>query len=348
MFRHHGTYLSADEAMELTEQLVQVSESNLPFSDGLRAAATDISNHRVRTGLNQLAECVEYGQTLDEGLDARDLRIPSYLSGLLKAGARSGRLPNVLADLADHYRASRDLYRQVWSVLTYPIFLLILLGIVLGIVLFWVMPDMIQIYRDFDVEVSRFTQSMIWMSEVGWKYLFGGVVGAVALFLLIRIVGGRVRWMQFVSTVPGFGDILHWQGFAEFAELLRLLLVQEVPLVEALQLTAGAIRNPNVAHTTKALAVRVESGVALADAMLQEDQVPPHLIPVVRIGEQNDQLSESLSVIYELLEGQIRLRSRLMVAVLPPVMFLVIAGFAIALLFGLFVPLVNLISYLTF
>jgi len=72
------------------------------------------------------------------------------------------------------------------------------------------------------------------------------------------------------------------------------------------------------------------------------------MIPVIRMGEQNDRLPDSLRVVYELFEGQIDLRSRLLMSILPPIMFLLIAGFVVALLLGVFTPLVSLIQYLTF
>ena len=349
MIKRKGSeFLSTEEVTELTEEIVRITEANLPLSEGLRAAAGDVSNPRVRTGLSQLADCIEYGKTLDEGLASSGLRIPTYLSGLLEAGARAGKLPEVLIQLTDHYRSSQDQLRQIWSVLFYPLCLIGLMGIVLGIVLFGVVPELNQIYLDFEVELSQSTKGLIWFSEIGWRYVVGAMVGALLIAVLIRVLGGAASWMQVVATIPGFGRIMHWQGFAEFSELLRLLLLQEVPLGESLRLTAIAVRNANVAAVTHELATQVESGRSLADAMVSCDQVPPHMIPVIRMGEQNDRLPDSLRVVYELFEGQIDLRSRLLMSILPPIMFLLIAGFVVALLLGVFTPLVSLIQYLTF
>ena len=346
--RKGSEFLSTEEVTELTEEIVRITESNLPLSRGLRAAAGDVSNPRVRTGLSQLADCIEHGKTLDEGLASSGLRIPTYLSGLIQAGARAGKLPEVLLQLTDHYRSSQDQSRQIWSVLFYPLCLIGLMGIVLAIVFFGVVPELNRIYLEFEVELSQSTLSLIWFSEIGWQYVVGAMVSALLIAVLIRVLGGAASWMQVVATIPGFGRIMQWQGFAEFSELLRLLLMQEVPLGESLRLTAIAVRNANVTAVTHELATQVENGRSLADAMVSSDQVPPHMIPVIRMGEQNDRLPDSLRIVYELFEEQIDLRSRLLMSIFPPLMFLLIAGFVVALLLGLFTPLVSLIQYLVF
>ena len=302
----------------------------------------------MKAGLNQLSDCVQRGQPLEEGLETADVQIPAYLAGLLQAGVRSGHLVEVLADLTDYYRVSRDQWRQVWLALTYPCTLLACLALVASVILFWVVPEVRVIYEEFETELPTVTESILWTSASGWKYVAVTIAVFFVFATLIRLIGGRGSWTRVVSSIPGFGALLHWHGFMEFAHLLRLLLLQEVPLPEALRLTSGAIRNANVAQNTLQLGMQVESGIPLADAMLQNDQVPGHLIPLIRLGEQHGELPESLRVISELLSGQIRLRSQLLVSVLPPIIFLFVAGFAVALLMGLFLPLINLISNLAF
>jgi type II secretory pathway component PulF len=107
------------------------------------------------------------------------------------------------------------------------------------------------------------------------------------------------------------------------------------------------VQNANVAHVTRKLADQVESGKSLAASMQADHQVPAMLIPLVRTGEENGELPAALTLIHELLEGQIQLRSRLLMVVLPPLVFLLIAIVVIAILVGLLFPLVSLITNLS-
>ena len=100
--------------------------------------------------------------------------------------------------------------------------------------------------------------------------------------------------------------------------------------------------------STDLLADRAEQGQRLADGMAQDPQIPGQLISIIRVGEQNGDLPTALRAGAELLEGRIQLRSQLLVLVLPPIFFIVIAGFCVLLIVSLFVPMFSLVQNLTF
>ena len=140
--------------------------------------------------------------------------------------------------------------------------------------------------------------------------------------------------------------MIHWEGFEQFARLLRLLLLQDVPLPEALRLTADGVSNANVAHISRILADMTEQGQTLSTSMQAITQVPGQIIPLVRMGEQNGDLPAAMMVIHELLEGQIMLRSRLLRLILPPLVFLIVAVVACTLVISLLWPLMSLTTSL--
>ena len=348
MAPQNDRHLSHDEVQELTERLAEIAGTGLPLADGLRAAASEIPRRRVRHSLQQLADFVQQGGTFEQAVQAGRLQIPRYLAGLLQAGARSGRLVQVLTDLADHHRRSRDLWRELWLALSYPVILLGLLGVIVAVVMAFVVPEMAVIYRDFETELPATARSVIWFSLTGWKYFALALLLLAALALVLRLVGGARMWTRVLSSVPGFGRLIHWQGFAEFARLLQLMLGQDLPLPQALRLTADGVRNAHVAYGTRQLAQLTEQGQSLATSMQAVTQVPGPVIPLVRGGEEQGELAAALAVVCELLEGRILLRSRLLMVVLPPIAFLVVAVVACALVFSLLFPLVVLIKNLSF
>lgn len=340
--------LSRDEVRELTERLAEVAATGLPLADGLRAAASEIPGRRIRHSLQQLAGFVQQGGTLDQAVHTGRLSMPRHLAGLLHAGARSGRLVEVLTELADHYRRSRDLWRELWLALSYPVILLTLLGVIVAVIVAFVIPEMETTYGLFSTELPATTRSVFWFSRTGWKYLAVALMVLAAAAITIRLLGGARAWTRVLSSIPGFGRLIQWQGFAEFARLLQLLLRQDTPLPQALRLTADGVRNASVAHAARQLATLTEQGQSLSTGMQTLPEVPGPVIPLVRSGEQQGELPAALAVVCELLEGQIVLRSRLLMVVLPPIAFLIVAAVACALVISLLSPLVGGIANLTY
>lgn len=332
--------LSRDEVQELTERLAEVAGTGLPLADGLRAAASEIPRRRIRDSLQQLADFVQQGGTLDQAAQAGRLHMPRHLAGLLHAAARSGRLVQVLTELADHYRRSRDLWRELWLALSYPVVLLALLGVIVAVIMALVIPEMQTVYDGYSTELPATVSSVFWFSRTGWKYFAAALAALVAAGIAIRLLGGARTWTRVLCSIPGFGRLIHWQGFAEFARLLQLMLRQDIPLPQALRLTADGVSNASVAHAARQMAAWTEQGQSLSNSMQALPEVPGPVIPLVRSGEQQGELPAALAVVYELLEGQIVLRSRLLMVVLPPIAFVVVAAVACALVVSLLSPLV--------
>ena len=179
------------------------------------------------------------------------------------------------------------------------------------------------------------------------RILAGIALIVVVSMLAIRWLGGARYWMRVISSIPGIGTLVHWYGFAEFARVLRILLDQDVALPEALEVTSQAMSNANVAHTAIQLSAATASGQSLSASLAQDRQVPQFMVPIVRVGEEQNELSGALQVIGELFEGFMRVRSQLISSVAPPLMLLLIGGAAIALPFCLLLPLVSLITNLS-
>ncbi|MBP90773.1 MAG: hypothetical protein CMJ64_29360 [Planctomycetaceae bacterium] len=62
--------LAPSEAEELAGQLAQVGSSRLPLAAGLRAAAAECGHRRVEASLQQIADRIEQGQTLEAVVDS--------------------------------------------------------------------------------------------------------------------------------------------------------------------------------------------------------------------------------------------------------------------------------------
>ena len=112
---------------------------------------------------------------------------------------------------------------------------------------------------------------------------------------------------------------------------LGLLVEYRVPLPEALRLAAGGIADAYVANQCRVLATRVEQGTSLTMAIVGLRTLPLSIAPLVRWGEQHDCLGDALRWAAEMLEGRLRLRTGLLVQVIPPIVFIFIGVMAVSL-----------------
>ena len=339
--------LSTADATELSERIAEIAATTYPLPDGLRAAAKSVGNRQVRRGMLRIADELSRGTSLNQAVKHSVEGIPPFLVGLLHVGAKQGKLPVVLTELSDHYRGSQAVRTQIGSTLWYPMIVTLFFGILATFVLTLVVPIFEQIYTDFDTELPAATELVLAVSRQFMPVIVPCVLGALLLAVAFRLLAGPVHWSRLVSAIPGFGSLLRWNGFIELLQLVRLQVAQDVPIPESLHSASLAVRDANLQLVAETLAKQVENGWSLADAMESHHETPGGIAPIVRWGEQYNELPHAIDTVTELLTGRIQYRASLATKFLPGVMLFTVGASAAYLVIALMLPLVNLIQNLS-
>ena len=339
--------IAAATAEALIERVAQLGESGAPLVAGLRAAADEADSWRLAGVLRRVAAKVERGQPLDDVIAGATRRLPTHLAGLIRAAQRTGHLGSVLAEWLEIRRSARTHWRSVTAALTYPGITLALAIAIYILVATAVVNPFKTIVEEFGLNIPVNLNVIHWVSTTG-LVLFGAMIGIVAILLVVlRLIGGRAAWSWMMTQIPLVGSTWHWTGVAEMLRSLALLVEHQVPLPEALQLTAGGIGDAYVGSLCRDLAGRLEKGTPLFMAMIQQRSLPLSIVPLIRWGQEHDVLPEGLRSAAEMLEGRLRIRSTLIVQIVPPLIFIVVGVLVLSLVFAVLSTMLNLIQGLT-
>jgi len=339
--------LSSTEAEELTGRIAQISAGNLPLAPGLRAAADESTNHRVASALGSIAAQVEQGRSLDDILANSDRLVPRHVSGLLAAAARTGSLGDALVELADQQRAARDLRQNVVGGFAYPLVVVCLATMLLLSILFFVAGTYQQMFEDFQFDLPVLTMVLFWWRDIGVWLVLGVIVLGLFAIAAIRLRQGRAGWLRLVATIPLFGPLWHWSGFAEWLGLLSVLVRNQIPLPEALRLAGDGVSNDHVGGISHWLADGAEEGQTVWQMLSATRHAPNSLIPLVRWGEEKGSLTDAFCTAREMFEARVRVRSLLLQTILPPILFVAIACCAVFVVSSLFLPMATMIQGLS-
>ncbi|MDP6718889.1 MAG: type II secretion system F family protein [Pirellulaceae bacterium] len=343
--------LTSSDAEELVTQVAEIGKANIPMSIGLRAAASESTNRRIKQALEQLARGTDLGQPLEDVLNANSGSFPPHVAGLIAAATRTAQLGGALEELLEHQRQMRDIRGTVISAITYPLLVIGLATIVFLLLMLDIVPIFGKMFEEFELELPAATMSLIQVSdacvamtlgEQKWLLLGVGTTTIVTL-LLIRFVAGSAGWRRFLGTAPLFGPIVTWSGAAAFAQMMGVLLDYDIPLPRALELTSDAVRDGNVREACRRLVDGITDGQALANVLEDGGYLPETLVPFVRSGEQHGDLAGALKLASQVFVERIGLRASLISSISPPVIFVFVAlGIAFSVI-ALFMPLLALI-----
>jgi general secretion pathway protein F len=340
--------LSAEEATELAARVADLAKAGLPLGEGLRAFAQELSSRRLTGMLFALADQLDAGVDLAEAVDSLGSQIPPHLRGLILAGLRGGHLSEVLEEYVDLERNQSELRHRLLMSFAYPVLLLTMLT---GLAVFmhvYVVSYFVRIFMDFGMKLPDLTVVFIKCSPVIVFCMF--ILLAVFFTMPIWLAAlPRVRWLgPILYRIPVVGPMLRWNRVARCSRLLGLLLEQQTPLPDALQLTSGGLRDAHLSHGCRLLADDMEHGGILYERMAARPRYfPASMVPIIEWGQRAPALPDAFRAAAEMFEGRIRREGSMLEAILLPVTFLMIIGYVGLFTIAMLLPLISLITVLS-
>ena len=320
----HDPPLAAATAEALVERVAGLGQSSGDLVAGLRTAADETESPRLARALRHVAREVERGRPLDDIVAAATRRLPPHLAGLVRGAQRTGHLGPVLVEWFENRRAARQHWAAVTTALAYPAFVAALALLIYILFAMAIVRPFYEIINEMNLRISANLSAVFWVSTTGLAWFLWSLAILTGMLLALRLVGGRMAWSWMVTQLPLIGGTWHWTGVSEMLRSLGLLIEHRLPLPEALRLAGDGTSDAYVGRLCHGLARRVEQGTPLFLAILQQRGLPLSIVPLVRWGEQNDVLPDGLKSAAEMLEGRLRMRSLLLIQVVPPLVFILV------------------------
>jgi type IV pilus assembly protein PilC len=337
---------------DLTELVSEVTTASLPLAAGLHAYSQEAPSYRMRAALRRLSRDLDAGESLESALAEQGRLVPSYLRGLIAAGARAGRFGEVVEQHLLCLRRTRDVRTRVWLSLSYPVLLLLGATALLFVMLIWPVPMFRGIFEDFGIPLPGPTRALLGLSDAALfvlHYWWPAVIilaSAGTLVCLLRYIPGRPTRARIFQMIPFVGTAIRFVSMSEFCSLLSILLECRVPLPEALRLTAGAIRDPNLAEGSRLLADDVEAGIDADDSVRHLPHFPLSLASMFRWSGREGALAQGLRAAGELFALQARVQAGVIGVLVQPFVFVGLAVAGGAVMTSLFLPLFSLLNEL--
>jgi type II secretory pathway component PulF len=241
--------LAVDDVLALNVQLAALEDLGLPSR--LSSVTRGGAERALRQISNNLAVRSELGQSLINAV-TENHELPGEYRAALQSGLRSNRLSGVLDGMSRQAAAEDELRSIVWRALL-PV--LILLGLAyLGFILLCSVyaPTVEGMYTQVGQLPSVPERILLTLRE--WLPVWTVLVPVLVVAVLYL---GRVTWSRWCHLIPGTRRYLSAVRNASFANQLRLLTENNVPLVEGIPLAAEVTGDPTlIAGSTTVAATR--------------------------------------------------------------------------------------------
>jgi general secretion pathway protein F len=291
------TAISIEQLVALNDEIASLVRAGVPLELGLRETGRDATG-RLKEISETLAARMSSGASLAEALGAEQSRLPAAYRTVVEAGLRAGRLSAALESLSNYARELVELRRQVALALLYPLIVVSLAYLLFLVVIVDLVDRLRETYELFHLPIGWPLAIMVWAADAAtrWWWVFPL---CAAVSILWWMLSGGAHVLSFsgparpLAWVPGVGLISRRFQFANFADLLGLLVDHDVPLPEAMRLSAEATAGPSLGNSVHQLAALVEQGNTASRGGYRYG-FPPFLFWVLTQGRQSGELPRLL------------------------------------------------------
>jgi general secretion pathway protein F len=336
------------EAAELAGHIAQVAGAGLPLEAGLEAIAEDLPLGRMRVLMRYVIQRMESGESLETAL--QETRAPNYLRVLARAGLATGRLDAALEQLAAGTLALGEVRQTIFMALAYPVLALGAWCLLVGFILFVLVPQFEEMFRGFGLNLPLATEWLLltsaFLRDWGWQTALAVALLAAICFGLVVLISGKAGLWGVVHAIPGVGPLVRSLSQCRFAQLLSLLVAQRVPLPEALLLSAEVSGDPAFAQEGGRIAAAVARGESLEEAALRSKRFSSSFVRALTWPAGTDGLPEMLIMLSEVYAGRVRVVLSVVTAFLPPLLLLLIGSVTLFTIVALFWPLFQMLNKL--
>ncbi|HDH98904.1 MAG TPA: type II secretion system protein GspF [Deltaproteobacteria bacterium] len=317
-------------------QLATLVSSGLPLVECLNALIEQTEQASLKTVLTQIRERVMEGSSLSQAMAAHPSIFSKIHVNLVKAGETGGVLDIILTRLADFSEGRLKLKKKIEAALAYPIFLVMISGIILVFLMSFVMPKVIGIFHGMELSLPWSTRALIEMTSLMKRYwwLFGLVaMGSLAgLAAWIRTQKGKAVWDKFRLWVPVLGKLHLTAVLARFTRTLSILLKSGIRLVDALEIARLSMGNTVMEEAVEDAIRLVKEGQDLATPLKKTGRFPALMVQLIRAGEMSGELEDMLSKAAEMYENDVESSIGSVTSIIEPMVILgmgLVVGFIV-------------------
>lgn len=340
--------LNGAALVSFTQQLATLLGAGQPLERSLGILLKQPGQPQTRALIERIREQVKAGKPLSAALEGEGSQFSSLYISMVRAGEAGGALESTLRQLSSYLERSQLLRGEVINALIYPAFLVVGVLGSLALLLAYVVPQFVPIFRDLGVPIPMITKVILALGEFlsawGLAVFVGVIVMIWTMAVRMRDPQRRERYDRRLLALGVIGPLLQRVEAARLARTLGTLLNNGVALLQALVIARQVCTNRALQAQVEQAAESVKGGGTLASAFGVQPLLPDLALQMIEVGEQAGELDSMLLKVADVFDVEAKRGIDRLLAALVPALTVVMAGMVAVIMLAIMLPLMSLTS----
>ena len=338
--------ISLKNLVIFTRQLSVLTSGGVSLDQALRVIGEQSSNAQVKEQSLTIASRIEEGFTLTEALKEFPQSFDRLYVSLVSAGERAGDMSNILDKAASYLERKSRIQQDITGALVYPAVLISVALIIVLLMLIFVVPSVVSQFANLNQELPMLTRWLIGLSDfISGPAIWFILVISIGIFSSFKLSNTRNIFSlidKLLIHIPVIKDFLINANLARFTSSLSILRDNDIPIVQALDISTATISNSFLRSRLEESLVKVSEGDSFAKSLSAVPLIPPIVIQMIDSGERSGELEEMLTKSAEFLDLEFQQSTKVALNLLEPLIVVMMGGIVAGIIVAVLLPLIQM------
>jgi type II secretory pathway component PulF len=318
-------------------------DSGIALREALELVQQGIKKKKAKTIIGKIVDEIIEGNSLSSGFE-KQKEFTNYEIQSIRIGEETGKLQNVIKNLASYFKQHNQQKKELLNALTYPIIVLLTAVIVVYFMLNFVVPIFQDLFQRNNTELPWITQVVINTSDFLNAYALWMLIAVLSFIILNRLLNSNEnvqKWKGIVlMNIPWINKLVIQSYISRFINAMSLLSSAKVNITQSLQLITNMIPFYPLNNALTQINTDLINGDTQSQAFKKHPKLFDNkLIAMIQVAEQTNQdelVYENLKQHYSNLLNQ---QAKTFTNFINPILTLIVGFIVGFILIALYLPM---------
>lgn len=344
-----GKKVKVKDLAIFTRQLSTMVSAGVPLNRALHTLEDQTKNAYFKKVVSGVAKDVEGGTQLAEAFKKYPDVFSDVYVNMVRAGEAGGILDEILKRLSLQIERDASIRKKIRSAMAYPVVILTVTVVAFFGIMIFIIPKLSKIIKDLggeDASLPIYTQVMLNISTFLQHYAIPIIISFVVIVTLtrryIKTPKGRYQFDNLLLRIPFINTVIIKVAVARFARTFASLMSSGVSVLDALEVTGGAIGNKVIEKELQEAAKEVKNGKQLSEPLSKSKHIPAIVPQMLATGEESGQVDTILVKVADFYEEEVSTTIDGLASVIEPLMIIVLGVLVGVIAASVMGPIANL------
>lgn len=334
----------------MTRRLGTMLRSGLQVIRAVQVLHDQEDDKGLKPVLNSMLHDIRTGSTLSWAVAKHPTAFDTIYVSMVKIGETTGDMAAMMERLSDFLEQDLRIRKQAKSAMTYPMFIFGMCLVVVGVIFFYILPQLLDIFAGNAAKLPLPTKIMMFICNnvrnpyVQLGTVLGGIYYGVYIRDYLKTPEGKFNFDRMKLKLPVIGNLNRKLITAHFTRAMGILLGTGVPLMKALEVMMDFIDNDYFRQLIcEPMFEGVREGKNISQAVAEIEFFPAMTTNMIAVGESTGELPKMLMRISEFYDTEVAYALESFLVLLEPLMIGFLGLIVCFVLLSVFLPLYQFI-----